>query len=113
MHRAPERHATAQWCPAHPRGNATCPGDCSLLDAPVPHAWTHGRWSQLAADESEEETLRVQLVAGGLAGGSAAAVTTPLDVVKTRLQTAGLGGAAAKYGGSSTAVVSSISTQGH
>ncbi|GLI65946.1 hypothetical protein VaNZ11_009627 [Volvox africanus] len=36
-----------------------------------------------------DETLRVQLVAGGLAGGCAAAVTTPLDVVKTRLQTSG------------------------
>ncbi|KAG2485519.1 hypothetical protein HYH03_015791 [Edaphochlamys debaryana] len=37
----------------------------------------------------DEETLRVQLVAGGLAGGCAAAVTNPLDVVKTRLQTSG------------------------
>jgi solute carrier family 25 iron transporter 28/37 len=29
----------------------------------------------------------MQLVAGGLAGGAAAAATNPLDVVKTRLQT--------------------------
>ncbi|KAI3427269.1 hypothetical protein D9Q98_007201 [Chlorella vulgaris] len=41
----------------------------------------------------EEEGLRVQLLAGGVAGGLAAAATTPLDVVKTRLQLEGLSSA--------------------
>ena len=37
-----------------------------------------------------EETLLIQGVAGGAAGGAAAAFTTPLDVVKTRLQLEGV-----------------------
>ncbi len=53
----------------------------------------------------------MQLLAGGLAGGAAAAVTNPLDVVKTRLQTAGLSDPT-KYG--SGAVVSgAVRTGGH
>jgi solute carrier family 25 iron transporter 28/37 len=41
-------------------------------------------------DEKNEETLAVQLGAGGIAGGLAAFCTTPLDVVKTRLQLEGV-----------------------
>ena len=41
----------------------------------------------LLAKDAEDEGLLVQLLAGGAAGGLAAAVTNPLDVVKTRLQT--------------------------
>lgn len=43
--------------------------------------------------QEEEETLLSQLTAGGLAGGCAAAVTNPLDLVKTRLQLEGVGSA--------------------
>jgi solute carrier family 25 iron transporter 28/37 len=46
-----------------------------------------------------DEGLAVQLGAGGLAGGLAAAATTPLDVVKTRLQLEGLSSAARHHGG--------------
>lgn len=52
--------------------------------------------------QEEDETLLTQLSAGGLAGGCAAAVTNPLDVVKTRLQLEGVG-SATKY--KTTAVV--------
>ena len=50
----------------------------------------------------EDESLAVQLAAGGTAGGVSAALTTPLDVVKTRLQLEGVN-SATRY--QSTAVV--------
>jgi solute carrier family 25 iron transporter 28/37 len=50
----------------------------------------------------EEESLAVQLLAGGLAGATAAAITNPLDMVKTRLQLEGVN-SATRYG--TTAVV--------
>eukprot|EP00798_Chlamydomonas_sp_ICE-L_P023375 gene23375-30636_t len=51
----------------------------------------------LANGRDADDTLAVQLCAGGLAGGLAAAVTTPLDLVKTRLQTEGVY-SATRYG---------------
>lgn len=50
-------------------------------------------------DDDDDDGLLVQLTAGGAAGGLAAAATTPLDVVKTRLQVEGVG-SAARYGSS-------------
>ena len=50
-------------------------------------------------DDDDDDGLLVQLTAGGAAGGLAAAATTPLDVVKTRLQLEGVG-SAARYGSS-------------
>lgn len=57
--------------------------------------------------EQDEETLAVQLLAGGVAGGSAAAVTNPLDVVKTRLQTEGVH-SSTKYSASVVATLRKI-----
>ena len=54
----------------------------------------------------EDESLAVQLPAGGVAGGVSAALTTPLDVVKTRLQLEGVN-SATRYG--TTAVVTNHS----
>ncbi|KAI5078699.1 hypothetical protein GOP47_0006370 [Adiantum capillus-veneris] len=47
------------------------------------------RWPE----KSNEENLFVHLTAGGAAGALASIVTTPLDVVKTRLQCQGVNGA--------------------
>ena len=44
-------------------------------------------------DDVIEDSLSTQLIAGGTAGGVAAAITTPFDVVKTRLQTQGVSSA--------------------
>lgn len=62
---------------------------------------------KLLGRHQEDEGLLVQLIAGGVAGGSAAAVTNPLDVVKTRLQLEGVN-TATRY--ESTSFVSSHST---
>eukprot|EP00250_Pteridium_aquilinum_P015092 c22372_g1_i1 orf=273-1283(-) len=51
-------------------------------------------------EKANEENLVVHVVAGGAAGALASAVTTPLDVVKTRLQCQGVNGAE-RFGSSS------------
>lgn len=58
--------------------------------------------------ETDEETLAVQLLAGGAAGGAAAGLTTPLDVVKTRLQLEGVV-AARRYRTSAVVCIHAIS----
>ncbi|BBN14779.1 solute carrier family 25 (mitochondrial iron transporter), member 28/37 [Marchantia polymorpha subsp. ruderalis] len=48
---------------------------------------------ELSPDQATEESLLMHITAGGAAGALASAVTTPLDVIKTRLQTQGICGA--------------------
>lgn len=47
----------------------------------------------ISPEKASEEGIIVHLTAGGAAGALASAVTTPLDVVKTRLQCQGVNGA--------------------
>ncbi|CAM6120370.1 unnamed protein product [Calypogeia fissa] len=47
---------------------------------------------EFSPDKASEENLLTHITAGGAAGALASAVTTPLDVIKTRLQLQGLGG---------------------
>lgn len=49
--------------------------------------------SGISTETASEENLFVHIMAGGVAGASASAVTTPFDVVKTRLQCQGVCGA--------------------
>ena len=55
----------------------------------------------------EDEGIGVQMTAGGLAGGAAAAITNPLDVAKTRLQTEGVS-SKTRYGGGVSGVLRQI-----
>lgn len=61
------------------------------------HFATYESCKKYFSQSSDEETLAVQLGAGGIAGGIAAAATTPFDVVKTRLQLEGVH-SATRYG---------------
>eukprot|EP01026_Neomeris_dumetosa_P059126 TRINITY_DN55197_c0_g1_i11.p1 TRINITY_DN55197_c0_g1~~TRINITY_DN55197_c0_g1_i11.p1 ORF type:complete len:182 (-),score=25.46 TRINITY_DN55197_c0_g1_i11:207-752(-) len=54
------------------------------------HFSVYETMKKVMGESIEEENLKTQLVAGGTAGGCASAATTPLDVVKTRLQTEGV-----------------------
>ena len=65
-------------------------------DSDLPH---HDNLHNDEDFDDDDDGLLVQLTAGGAAGGIAAAATTPLDVVKTRLQLEGVG-SAARYGSS-------------
>ncbi|OVA16940.1 Mitochondrial carrier protein [Macleaya cordata] len=49
--------------------------------------------NEISPENASEEQLMVHVLAGGAAGALAGAVTTPLDVVKTRLQCQGVCGA--------------------
>ncbi|KAF5193390.1 Mitoferrin [Thalictrum thalictroides] len=49
--------------------------------------------SEISPENASEERILVHITAGGAAGALAGAVTTPLDVVKTRLQCQGVCGA--------------------
>lgn len=57
---------------------------------------------------ADEEHLLIHITAGGAAGALASAVTTPLDVIKTRLQCQGVCGADRYANGSVLAAARTI-----
>ena len=63
-----------------------------------------------AVEHGGEYTPLANMVAGGVAGGTAAAFTTPLDMVKTRLQTQGVTGI--QYAGALDAIRTIRATEG-
>ncbi|KAM7532027.1 hypothetical protein LguiB_035437 [Lonicera macranthoides] len=63
---------------------------------------------EFSPETGDEETLLVHATAGAAAGGLAAAVTTPLDVVKTRLQCQGVCGCDRFSSGSMGDVIGTI-----
>lgn len=65
---------------------------------------------QTAVEHGGEYTPLSNMVAGGVAGGTAAAFTTPLDMVKTRLQTQGVTGI--QYAGALDAIRTIHATEG-
>ncbi|KAJ7513988.1 hypothetical protein O6H91_23G021900 [Diphasiastrum complanatum] len=64
--------------------------------------------SEFFPDQASEERLITHMLAGGTAGALASAVTTPLDVVKTRLQCQGVCGAERFHSNSIREVVGRI-----
>ncbi|XP_051134622.1 uncharacterized protein LOC127253868 isoform X2 [Andrographis paniculata] len=67
--------------------------------------------TKVSPDSADEETLMVHATAGAVAGASAAALTTPLDVVKTQLQCQGVCGCDRFANGSIKDVVRTIITK--
>lgn len=58
----------------------------SLISYKFWWAWLLQVLAEIYPQYADEEHLLIHITAGGAAGALASAVTTPLDVIKTRLQ---------------------------